>query len=153
MCTDALAAWISDHSGVWRVETGTGTVLYSVSEVAGRCTVVGGKLKPPLRYATLYYRSTLPSVRRPTRLRRPAPRALPRATGGTLHAAAARRSRCSRSSATPTPRSPVPTDSRPMNPHPQIDQRRVRAQRAVEGTHAAQHALDAGANARSQRAL
>jgi len=32
--------------------------------------------------------------------------------------------------------------SRP-NPHPQIDQRRVRARRAVEGTHAAQQAPDA----------
>ena len=136
VCTDALAAWISDHSGVWRVETGTGTVLYSVSEVAGRCTVVG-ETSTTLRYTlAFYYRSTLPSV--VPRLRRRG------------HCRAPPVARCMQRplvvqvqplerGAAPTPRSPVPTDSRP-NPHPQIDQRRVRAQRAVEGTHAAQHA-------------
>ncbi len=51
-------------------------------------------------------------------------------------------SRCSRSSAAPTSRSarpPLPTRPSP-SPVPQIDQGPVRARRAVEGAHAAQHA-------------
>ena len=59
-------------------------------------------------------------------------------------------SRCSRSSASPTSRSvltlpapapaPAPIPSPSARHSPQIDRRRVRARRAVEGAHAAQHA-------------
>ena len=73
-------------------------------------------------------------VRRPTTA---APRALPRATGDTSHAAASRGPGAA-ARGPYRPRAPAPL-SRP-SPRPQIDQRRVRARRAVEGVHAAQHA-------------
>jgi hypothetical protein len=57
-------------------------------------------------------------------------------------------SKCSRSSAAPTPRSAVPT---PPSHFPALTDRPAPC--AVEGAHAAQHARRAGANARSQRAL
>ena len=66
-----------------------------------------------------------------------APRALPRATGGTSHAAAAR---CPGAIARAPCRPRAPPHSRP-SPRLEIDQRHVSTRRAVEGAHAAQHAL------------
>ena len=80
--------------------------------------------------------------RRPTTA---APRALPRATGGTLHAAAARGP-----GVQPLEHRADLALRRP-SPRPQIDQHRVRARRAVEGAHAAQHARRGGERAQPAR--
>ena len=93
-------------------------------------------------------RGTAPPSSRPTTA---APRALPRATG------ARRMQRPLVVQVQPLERRadlalrPTPLPTRPSPSVPQIDQRPVRARRAVEGAHAAQHARRGGERAQPAR--